>query len=282
MQPEFPQLAVHVEVQKGAVLRGLDPGFQCASGVGDGAGRGIVGGGFDVRGAARAADVEDVDVAVDARAAGLAVAGAAVAREDEELAVAQGVDLGLSGDLELFSGFGRGVRPEGQGDDELVFVFRFGGGGDVVFEQTGLAPVGVAGPAFLVECALHECEERVPVGGNGESFEALVVVAPGLGVRGDGYLTGGVDGRAVGAEADAAVAVRDVGVRWLDGLEHLALGRELVDVRSVLVRDPEGAVGREDEAFGVDGDAFAPGPGLTEAVACEGRDREDGETRVGD
>ena len=52
-----------------------------------------------------------------------------------------------------------------------------------------------------------------------------------------------------------------------DGGEHGACGREVVDVRAVFVGDPEGAVGGQDEAFGVDGHARAAGAGGTEAVA---------------
>lgn len=100
MQAEFPQFAVDVEIEPGAVIGGADAVVQHAcGGGGDGAVDGVVGIGFDIRGVGQ---VEDINVSVDAGGGGLAAAGAAVAGQDEELAVAQGVDLALGGD---FGGF---------------------------------------------------------------------------------------------------------------------------------------------------------------------------------
>ena len=77
---------------------------------------------------------------------------------------------------------------------------------------------------FLIQRALQQCEERVVVGGNGQVFRALVVISADLDVCGNERLVRGVDGRAIGAEADAAVAVRDVCCGRHDDLEHLARG----------------------------------------------------------
>lgn len=88
-----------------------------------------------------------------------------------------------------------------------------GAGGDVVGEETGLAAVGLLGAAFLVEGGSQEGVEGGAVVGDGEAFEALVVVAAGFGVGGDDFAGGVVAGRGVGGEADGVVAAGEVGLR---------------------------------------------------------------------
>lgn len=133
-------------------MRGDDAGVQRAGGAGDGAGGAVGGGAADACGGG---EVEHVEVAVE----------------------------GLGG---LWAGdFGGavGVGEEGEGDD--VSVGKSGGaGGDVVGEEAGLAAVRLLGAAVLVEGGLQEGIEGGAVVGDGEAFEALVVVAAGLGVGG--------------------------------------------------------------------------------------------------
>lgn len=262
VHPEAVELRVDVEVEEGAVLRGGDAGVQDTGSAGDGARGCVGGGGADVRGGG---EVEDVEVAVEGLGGLLAVASAGVAREDEELRGGEVVDFGVAGDL-----WGaRGVCVEGEGDD--VFVGENGGaGGDVVGEEAGLAAVGLLGAAFLVEGGLQEGVEGGAVVGDSEAFEALVVVAAGLGVGGEHFAGGVVAGRGVGGEADGGVAAGDVGLGGADGELHFAVAAEFVDVGAVLVADPEGAVAVEDEAFAVDGDGFASWAGAAEAISHVG------------
>ena len=107
---------------------------------------------------------------IDTEAAAGAVAGPAVAREHEELARAEGVDLGLRGDFQRLGGFGGGVCPEREGDDEFLLVFRFLGVADIVHQQPRLFPVGIVGPSLLVERALHECVQRLPIIADRQAF----------------------------------------------------------------------------------------------------------------
>lgn len=79
---EAVQLSIVVEVDEGAVLGGDDAGIEDAGGASDGASGGVVGGGFDV---CSLGEVDDVEMAVDGGGGGLAVTGAGVAGEDEEL-----------------------------------------------------------------------------------------------------------------------------------------------------------------------------------------------------
>lgn len=147
---------------------------------------------------------------------------------------------------------------------------------DVVFEQAGLAAVGVVGPAVVDECGLQERVERFAVRGDCETFEPLVVGAAGLRICGYGDAGGVVDRGAVGGEGDATVAARQVGGWGLDGGEEGSRGGEVVDVRAVFVADPVGAIFGEDETFGVEACAVAAGARLAEAVACVGCCGEEG------
>lgn len=89
---KFAQLAVHVEVQEGAVRRRADGVVQDALGARDGAVLAVIVAALDIRGVR---DVEYVDVSVYGQGLVLAVAEAAVSRQDEELAVGKRVYLGL-------------------------------------------------------------------------------------------------------------------------------------------------------------------------------------------
>lgn len=79
-------------------------------------------------------NVENVKMAVDTRRAVLAMTSAGVSAEDKELIIPEIVDLALRGDFRLLGFLGRGIGPQGQGDDVFALVFRVRGAGDVVFQ----------------------------------------------------------------------------------------------------------------------------------------------------
>lgn len=56
----------------------------------------------------------------------------------------------------------------------------------------------------------------------------------------------------------------------------------MVDIRSILIRHPEAAIGSECEAFAVNGDAPPTWTGAAEAITCECSHGEDGEAGVCD
>ena len=92
MQAEFAELAVEVEVEERAVGGGFDPWVQHASLRRDGGAHGVVCGRFDVGRVRVGRDAEDVGMAVDAQAGGLAMAGTGIAGKNEENTVAEGLD----------------------------------------------------------------------------------------------------------------------------------------------------------------------------------------------
>ena len=221
-------------------------------------------------------------MAIRAQRAGLPVASTTAAGQHQELAVAQGMDLGLRGDFRGFGRFGRGVCVERERDDVLGFV-QGNGVADVVFEQACLPAVGVIGPAFLVECGLHERVQRLAVSGESQAFEALVIVSSCLRVCGDDRPVEIIDRRGISAEAYAPVAMRDIRRGRHNRLQHPSLRREPVDIRPVFVGDPERAIAIECQSFGVDGDASPTRAGAAESIACEscgGEDREPGELQA--
>ena len=145
-EAKLGQLGVDVEVQEGAIARGDDTGLEGAVAVGDGGiGRVVVERALDVGGLA---DVKDVSMAEERLGGCLAVAGAGVAGQDEELGgvVGEGENLGLGGHFESAVG----CSEEGEGDDV------FGGVGglaaaavELVFEEAGLFAFWVAGASVL-------------------------------------------------------------------------------------------------------------------------------------
>ena len=64
----------------------------------------------------------------------------------------------------------------------------------------------------------------------------------------------------------------------MDRIHHFSVPREKVDVGAVLVADPVGTVGVEDQTFGVEAGALAARPGLAESVAGVGGGGEEGES----
>jgi len=91
-----------------------------------------------------------------------------------------------------------GVRR--QRDDVFADVARRAAR-DVILEEAGVAAGGVAFAAFLDEGGLEEDVESLAIGGGGEAFEALVVVAAGGGVFGNGFAIGVVARWGGGVEA---------------------------------------------------------------------------------
>ena len=188
------------------------------------------------------------------------------------------MDLRLCGDL-LLRLSRRNVQWER--DDVLVLVIRLRRIRDVVFEQTSLEAGRVIRSTFLIERGLHEGEELFAGARDGEAFEALIVVAAGRCIGwGNGFVQI-IDWGGVGGKGEGVVAVGEVGRRGLDCEFHFARAGEFVDVGAVFVGNEEAAVRGEDEAFAVDRDAFAAGPGAAEAVAFVGGDWKLGEAGVG-
>lgn len=101
------QLRIHIEIQERAQGSRHNVRIQHARTLRRHGARLAVVSTADVRGVG---DVEHVDVPVIRQRPVLAVAEAAVARQHEELAVGQGVDLGLGCDLGVLGGFGGWVR----------------------------------------------------------------------------------------------------------------------------------------------------------------------------
>lgn len=87
------------------------------------------------------------------------------------------MDLRLPCRLWVLGGLGGRVVVQRQRDDEFAGVARRGSG-DVVFQQARVALGLFAQAAFLVGGGLEEDVEVLAVAGDGEAFEALVVVAP--------------------------------------------------------------------------------------------------------
>lgn len=56
----------------------------------------------------------------------------------------------------------------------------------------------------------------------------------------------------------------------------------MVDIRPMFIRHPEAAVGRECEAYAVDGDVPPAWTRAAEAITCKDSHREDGEAEIGD
>lgn len=129
------QLRVHVEVQERAVRRGRDVRVQVPVIVRHGAVLTVVRVPADV---GRARDVEDVDVSVDRERLVLAAPEAAVAGEDEELAVGQRVELGLRGDFGVLGVLGGVVVVERERDDVLGDVDGRELVRDVVRDEAGV------------------------------------------------------------------------------------------------------------------------------------------------
>lgn len=137
MQSKAAQLAIDIEVEEPTVHGRIHAVDQDAGiRVGDGAIGAVVAGGLDVRGAG---NVDDVDLAVDGLGLVLAVAGAAVARQHQELPVGQGVHLGLRRDLGVLGRFGRRVNVRWQGHNVLGDVDWGQGCRDVVLQEARVA-----------------------------------------------------------------------------------------------------------------------------------------------
>ena len=141
---------------------------------------------------------------------------------------------------------------------QLQDVFALQGrcrGGDVIREETGVktGEAGAAGAAILTGSGLEEREERLAVGGERQSFEALVVLAADRRVEGRG--SGLVGCRIIGGERISPGALRDESGRRADrGLQD-AGGGELINVGTVFVADVQGAIGQTYDALGVEREA---------------------------
>jgi hypothetical protein len=258
VQAEATQLAVHVEVEEGAVGGGVDSGLQDAAERCDAAGGAVVCGCADV---CRVLSVEDVDVPVDGQRAALPMTRARVAREDEESAVPDVEDLALRRRLRVLGWAGGGVIPLRELDDEFSSVARrLARVADVVFQETGIAVGLFAEAALLVNGGLQQDIEVALIARDGQAFEALIVLAAGRIIRRDDIIAGTIvdvmRGR-VSREGLAAIAHGNDGVGGPDSGEHLAGGREVIHIRGILIRDPEAAVIVEDQAFVIEGNPLA-------------------------
>src|ERR1700760_2340267 len=60
---------------------------------------------------------------------------------------------------------------------------------------------------------------------------------------------------------------RDECVGWTDGPDHFAFGVEIIDVRAILIANPEGTVVAKEYSFTVDGDAIATLALASKAIA---------------
>lgn len=196
------------------------------------------------------------------------------------------MDLALRRRLRIVGRRRRRIIILRQRNDKFALIAR-GRRAHVVFQQPRVAICLFCQAAFLVRGRLEEKVEVAAVAGHGEAFEALVVVAPRRIVGGVDVVAGAVVDVVrwgVGGKGLAAVAHRDDGVVGADGVDHFAGAREVVDVGSVFVRDPEGAVVIEDEAFAVEGDALAEDTlvATAEAVAGVGGYGQVGEAWIGE
>lgn len=274
MRAKLVQLAVDVHVDPGAVLGGHDAGLEDAGAAGDAARGGVVGGRFDVGGGR---DIDDIDVAEDGGGVRLTVAGPGVPGEDEQLRWGQVVDLGRAGGP-LLTG---AVGIDRQRDDVLPCVDGIASRG-VVDEQPGLEALGLFGTAFLVQSRLHQGIQGVAVGGNGQTFETLVVIAPAVGVGGGNGDVRFVAGRRGRREADGAVATGNVGFRRADRLLHPSIPAEFVDVWTVLVADPNRTITIDHQGLTVDRNPSPAGARIAKAIAGVCCDGEVGESAVCD
>lgn len=99
-------------------------------------------------------------------------------------------------------------------------------------------------PAFLVQGGLNQRVECLPIRGDGQTLETLIVITTCFGVFRNRNRFGVKQRRWIGVEADGVVTPRQECLWGLDGHFHTALSTELVHVWAALIRHPESAVSR--------------------------------------
>ena len=135
----------------------------------------------------RGGEVDDVDLAVERRVALQALAVAAVARQHQERRVRQRHDLALRGDL----GLALGILEHRQRHDIFVRQLEMGEVGGVIDQRPGVLAGRAGIAAILPRRRLQHGDQELAVRRHRHAFEALVVLAAGVGILGIGVGSAG-------------------------------------------------------------------------------------------
>ena len=190
-QSEFGELGVDVEAHEGTVLCWGDAGEEGSGGRGSGDGLQITR--LDV---ACRTDVKDVDLAV-LRGGQVCATAESIAGENEELVVADGLDLGLSGGAGLAAGFLGGlctgsvyIYMERHKPDCIYInvlwqwhnVFPRQSclvlSRDIVFQHSSVSVCSLVQSTVLDHSALQHHIQALSISRDGETLKALVIAAP--------------------------------------------------------------------------------------------------------